>query len=290
MESSVDANSTRRRAVVNNDNYQRFLESIIGTQYTFVDGNGPYRKCTIVDKYNGVLNCVYEKGKMNGLLVATRYDELINIYSMKNGVVDQEIQLSHLQRYQIVDLPSATESCWEGDVLNGIPYGWGEVVNFENRLLYSGFRIGNDNVCYGTTYYPASGFIEYEGHWCFGKKWGRGRSYSPQGILEYEGDWLDDQKVQTFHLIARNGSLCLVGVHTSIVSLTIGNECCVNAASFNISHFHNLQSITIGCESLVNISSFILLSLPKLESVYIGNYSCENVALVQFSGRINRKN
>lgn len=286
MESSIEYISKRLKlqneAVLKTDNYQNFVESIITRRYVYVDEDGPYGMCTMIDKFNSIINCTYDKGKMDGLLVVTRYDELIHAYRMNKGIVELEIDLSHLQRYRFLELSSATDRFWEGDVLNGIPYGWGEEVDINNRLLYSGFRIGNENVCYGTCYNSETGLVEYEGNWCFGKRWGHGRSFTPEGVLEYDGEWLNGQKVTSYHINLADLSLRMFGIHTCICDLQIGDDCGLSACALQLQYSHNLRILTIGCDSFTNISTFSLLSLPRLEYVSIGANSCENVVFTQF--------
>lgn len=287
MESLWEYSSKRVRvlegSVFNYDDYEQFIDSTIVVQYAFTDENGPYGNCTMIDKCNSVLNCTYINGRMDGLLVTTRFDELISVYEMKKGRVNHIVELFKLQRYHFVDLPSFNESCWEGDVLDGIPYGWGEVVDFNNRPIYTGFRIGNQNVCYGTTYYPDTGLIEYEGNWCFGKRWGHGRSFSPEGILEYEGDWLDNNFLVIEKVMIDNDSLRLYSIHSQIKELVIGDDCCQNSNRLVVKNYSHLQRLSVGHSSFLDIHSFILYSLPELKYLELGDHACENVVNVQLS-------
>ena len=83
---------------------------------------------------------------------------------------------------------------WEGDVLNGEPYGWGVLYDSEGEKAYEGFRIGNVSVCYGIRYYSDIQKVEYEGAWCEGKRWGTGIQYDRNGNTVFEGEWMDDKK------------------------------------------------------------------------------------------------
>ena len=43
---------------------------------------------------------------------------------------------------------------WEGDCIDEAPCGWGDFYNSDNIVIYSGFRYGDKNICYGTYFYP----------------------------------------------------------------------------------------------------------------------------------------
>lgn len=263
--------------------YQQIIESFTTTQYAFANEKGPYGNCTIIDRFNRILNCEYSNGKLHGLLVISNIDEFVCVYNIKDGIIIQEINLSKLLRYHIVDLQSSIESCWEGDVLNGIPYGWGEVVDNNNHLLYTGFRIGDMNVCYGKLYSPSTGHIIYDGNWCFGKRWGFGRSYREDGSLDYEGEWLDNQKVNSCSLSIVDDSLQIYGLHSLVEKIIIGNDCCHYSPCFHLKFYHHLKSVSIGKYSFSSSSSFIFHSLPQLETIQIGDHSCENGLCYEFS-------
>lgn len=264
-------------------NYQEIIESIISSQYSFANERGPNGNCMIIDRFNRILNCEYSNGKLNGLLVVTNYDEFVCVYNMKDGLIFEEVDLSKLMRYHIVDLQSSNESCWEGDVLNGIPYGWGEVVDNNNHLMYVGFRIGEMNVCYGKLYNPSTGRIIYDGNWCFSKRWGFGRAYSEDGRLDYEGDWLDDQKVNIFPLSIVSDSLQLYGLNSLVESIRIGNECCNYSSYFHLKFLNHLKLIYIGKDSFASASSIVFHSLPLLETIVVADHSCENGLIYEFS-------
>ena len=90
-------------------------------------------------------------------------------------------ELSRVEHNQILNL-SDDGGRWEGDVLDNKPCGWGVLFDSENRRTYEGFRVGDVNVCYGISFYPDSGVIEYMGELCGGKRWGRGTLYNRKGV------------------------------------------------------------------------------------------------------------
>ena len=252
------------------------LESSISKRYSFTNENGPYGHCTILCHNGSVVNCFYKDGLLDGYFVATRYEELECVKILKEGNVVQDVDLSQVHHYQIADLPSDQEGCWEGDVLNGIPYGWGEVVDSTNRLLYCGFRIGNVNVCYGTSYNPQTSTIEYQGHWCFGKRWGSGSIYLPTGE-KHEQEWLNNQLTYYSTATFSNNVSTLFGIHSLIQELRIGDDSCVDSVCFRMECYCALQSIKLGREAFANCRKCFLCHLPKLESIEMGDHSLENI-------------
>ena len=138
--------------IQNVQSYEALLDPTITEQYCFTDEWGATGDCVMMDKRNNVFNCRYTRGVLDGEMIVARYDELIGVFTMKNGRITNERPLSELKRNRMLDLDANNEICWEGDVLEDKPFGWGEAFDAKNRLLYVGFRIGDQNVCYGTTY------------------------------------------------------------------------------------------------------------------------------------------
>ena len=85
-----------------------------------------------------------------------------------------EIDLSGLKRGITIDLNDNGDR-WEGDSLNGSPFGYGCIYNSENQLIYSGFIFDGLKVCYGTELYGDVGLVEYEGDFYKGMRFGNGK-------------------------------------------------------------------------------------------------------------------
>ena len=62
------------------------------------------------------------------------------------------IDLSEMKHKEIIDL-SVEGDRWEGDVLNGEPFGWGVLYDKNNQRAYEGFQIRSSHVCCGRKYY-----------------------------------------------------------------------------------------------------------------------------------------
>ena len=58
-----------------------------------------------------------------------------------------EMNLNGLKNHDILDLNENGDR-WEGNSLNGIPFGYGCVYNSENQLIYKGFVFEGMKVCY----------------------------------------------------------------------------------------------------------------------------------------------
>ena len=256
--------------IQNVQSYEALLDPTITEQYCFTDEWGATGDCVMMDKRNNVFNCRYTRGVLDGEMIVARYDELIGVFTMKNGRITNERPLSELKRNRMLDLDANNEICWEGDVLEDKPFGWGEAFDAKNRLLYVGFRIGDQNVCYGTTYYPDTGTIAYLGNWCRGKRWGFGHCYDSSGTLREEGIWMNDALVKSTCVRIDDSSLRLCGLHSVIASLAIGDGCCERSAELCLRHYQHLQSLSIGRGSFAQAHTLVLQYLPALESVVVG--------------------
>lgn len=257
--------------------YEEFLEANISTIYSYTNECGPYGSCVMIDKNENIYNCEFSKGVMNGNMIIVKYDELIGVYHMENGRIVGETDVSLLKHNQLVDLTNEEEYCWEGDILNDIPYGWGEVFDISNRLVYVGFRVYNEKVCFGRSYYPLTGILEYEGNYCKGKRWGYGRLFDANGLLEYEGLWLNNEKVNQFCSVSCCDCVQLSGIHSLIHELSVGNNCCSISAVFSLHHYINLQTLKIGDQSFANVRRVRIQSNPKLKHIFLGSHVFEHV-------------
>ena len=110
-----------------------------------------------------------------------------------------EIDLSGLKHHDVIDLNEKGDR-WEGDTLNGNPYGYGCLYNSENQLIYSGFIFEGLKVCYGTELYGDVGIVEYEGDFYKGNRYGNGKLYDKKNELIYEGKWYMNNPLELYSL------------------------------------------------------------------------------------------
>ena len=126
-----------------------------------------------------------------------------------------------VEHNRVLDLSDDGER-WEGNVLDNKPCGWGVLYDSENRRVYEGFRIGDVNVCYGRSYYPDVGVIEYEGMIFEGKRWGRGVQYDKRGVVTRYGEWVNNEPAEMRVTISDENPL----LFTCVEELIVSDECC----------------------------------------------------------------
>ena len=253
-----------------------------------------------------ICGCV---SRMNDSVVVGGSEKRVIVADVKNrrllraGYVD----LSKVKHNEIVDM-SVDGDRWEGDVLNGVPFGWGVLYNKDNIRVYEGFRVGEVNECYGRSYYSDTGFIEYEGEWYDGKRWGRGVQYDRTGVVVYDGEWLNGDRLTTtvtitpemgvFHnhieeLIVSDGScngeemrLLDLSLMPSLKSLRVKDECFKYVEELKLIGLSELENVEIGGDSFYYYDSslcycFCVKDCPKLKSLKMGKHSFVRYTVIE---------
>ena len=208
---------------------------------------------------NGVI--VEYKREGNSIVVDVNKKELLEV---------EGVDLNELQHNEIVDL-SVEGDRWEGDVLNGKPYGWGVLFDKEGSMMYEGFRIDRKNVCYGRKYYSDISRLEYEGEWCDGMRWGRGVLFDRNGGVVYDGEWLNDDRLEK-RIEVTSASVLL---HNHIEELCVSDECCNEEGlkELDLSGFVSLRELKVGNNCFDSVEEVRLIGLSEFESVVIGESS-----------------
>ena len=211
-----------------------------------------------------------------------------------------DCSLDGVKHNAILDL-SVDGDRWEGDVLDSKPFGWGIAYDKNGNKSYEGFRLAGVNACFGCEYYSDLDRIAYEGTWFEGKRWGRGTQFDRNGDMVYEGYWMDDAPVKDSvevtsddslfhnrakHLIVGNNvwnDVTCTTIHpqmiSGLVSLIIGNQCCVNVAGLDIVNLNQLEQVEIGSGSFTAVNchasprAFHVSECPKLKVLKIGPWS-----------------
>ena len=211
-----------------------------------------------------------------------------------------DCSLDGVKHNAILDL-SVDGDRWEGDVLDSKPFGWGIAYDKNGNKSYEGFRLAGVNACFGCEYYSDLDRIAYEGTWFEGKRWGRGTQFDRNGDMVYEGYWMDDAPVKdkvevtsddslfhnrVRHLIVGNNlwnDVTCIKIHpqmiSGLVSLIIGNQCCVNVAGLDIVNLNQLEQVEIGSGSFTAVNchasprAFHVSECPKLKVLKIGPWS-----------------
>ena len=196
-----------------------------------------------------------------------------------NGVIEVDVDSRELLRVNgeevrgvehnvILNLSDDGER-WEGDVLKNQPYGWGVLYDSENRMAYEEFRLGEENVCYGTQYYSDVGVIEYKGMICEGKRWGRGILYDRNGVVLFDGEWMNDEQVCKSVVLKEDNQL----LHYHIEELIVSNNSC-NEPEWNaldLSFMFNLRLLEVKDDCFEKVNEVKWIGLNHLERVMIGN-------------------
>ena len=277
-----------------------------------------------------MLNMDVEDGELSGVVkmgnevIEVRYERdededededeievLIVIVNMENhsmrvlmGIEGEELvemDLSELKENRIIDLNDEGRR-WEGEVLEGMVFGYGRLYDEDNRLEYEGWMIGEYKRCYGTEYWNDLGTVKYRGCYDNGVKHGYGILYNRKGDIEYEGLFYYDDVVST--TLQWNNSMDL-SIHSHIESLIINdftryisslsltwplmslkrldiNECCFNGLNqFLIEGLNELESVIIGGRSFFiddeeeEGSRLVIMNCDKLKEIKIGDVSFE---------------
>ena len=177
-------------------------------------------------------------------------------------------EVSGIEHKRVLDLNDDGER-WEGDVLNGQPYGWGVLYDSENRMAYEGFRIEDMNVCYGTKYYSDVQKVEYKGGICEGKRWGRGIQYDRNGKTVFDGEWMnDDNQIEKRVVLNEENQL----IHNHIEELIVENNSCNGPewTALDLTLMSHLRLLEVGNECFENVKEVKLIGLSQLERVVIG--------------------
>ena len=172
-----------------------------------------------------------------------------------------------IKKNEVLDLSDDGER-WEGDVLDEKPYGWGVLYDSENRMVYEGFRIGEVNVCYGRSYYPEVGVIEYEGEIYEGKRWGRGVQFDRTGKTVFDGEWMDDLHLEKRVVLNEENQF----LHSHIENLIVEDNSC-NGREWRVldlSFMPNLRLLQVGDDCFKFVKEMKLIGLNQLERVVIG--------------------
>ena len=237
-----------------------------------------YEEQTYFTFFNSNGLCWYHEGlveKSSSLLLELGLDGVIevNIDSHELLRVGGE-DVSCIEHYRVLDLSDDGER-WEGDVLHSKPCGWGMLYDSENRIVYEGFRIRGVNVCYGRSYYPDVGVIEYEGMIDEGKRWGRGIRYDRAGRVMYEGEWMSDEQLNKRIILSEENQL----LHNHVEELIVCDNSCNGRewTDFDFSVLTKLRVLRVGDDCFENVQEVNLIRLNQLERVVIGMMSFREV-------------
>ena len=177
----------------------------------------------------------------------------------KNSSEWIEMNMDSFIKNDIVDL-NENGTRWEGDSLNGSPFGYGSIYNSENQLIYKGFMFEGMKVCFGEEYYGDIGIVEYEGNYYKNMKNGYGKLYDKKNELVYEGEWLNDTPLKE-ECLKIDGKFCDKSIHFGINELIISDDCECSISDLILIGFNHLRLLEIGINSLKNVKNVELSSM-----------------------------
>ena len=122
---------------------------------------------------------------------------------------------------------------WEGDSINGNPYGYGGIYDEENHIIFNGFIFEGKKVCYGKSIYGDIGIIEYEGGYYNGMRFGYGHLYDKKNELIYNGEWYNNNPMNERRLEIHE-ELKEEDIHFGLEEIVIGENCLKNISCFNL--------------------------------------------------------
>ena len=157
---------------------------------------------------------------------------------------------------------------WEGDVLNGVPFGYGCIYNEDGKLIYTGFINNSNKICYGTQYFSDSGTVEYCGGFLDGLRFGYGCQYDKEGRLIYEGYWNND-RIISYDVSVEDCCEEDSCIHNLLTQLQIGSNCFNSQLEVTIENYPNLKMIRIESQSFRNVKVFKLEGCNELLEVAI---------------------
>ena len=170
-----------------------------------------------------------------------------------------EMNLSNLKRCDIIDLNEKGER-WEGNSLEGIPFGYGCIYNSENQLIYKGFVFEGMKVCYGIVFYGDIDIVEYEGGFYKGMRYGNGKLYDKKNELIYEGEWYMNNPLELYSLKVKR-KLKEEDIYFGLEEIVIIDRCYSYIDNLTITEYYNLKTIRIGEKSLMNAKHIVLHSI-----------------------------
>ena len=107
-----------------------------------------------------------------------------------------EINMDGLKHGVTIDLSDRGDR-WEGDSLNGQPYGFGNFYDENNHIIYSGFIYNGKKVCQGSEFFIDNSVVKYTGCYYRNKRYGYGKSYDKKATCIHKGEWIGDQPIQS---------------------------------------------------------------------------------------------
>lgn len=186
--------------------------------------------------------------------------------------------------WELVDLNNKGDR-WEGVCRNGAPFGYGCLFNEDNHVVYKGYMVYDEKVCFGEEYYN-NGIIEYQGTYMNGYRHGYGCLYDMNGKMIYEGKWAFGQN-DNFDVVIPNDYADDDSIHNLVCDLIVGNKCYRELNELKIINYPNLRVFRVGLRSFEHVKLVKLTDCEKLEILAIGDVSMINTQSLIFDSFSN---
>ena len=187
---------------------------------------------------------------------------------------------------------------WEGDSINGIPFGYGSLFDGNNVLKYRGYVLFGKKVCFGEEYYKDCETVEFKGNFVDNMRHGKGILHDLKGSIVFEGNWhLGDNSSQLVIPSKCNDSQLFTDV---VKELVIGDGCYFELVSLYFENNHILEKVVIGTDCFEKVNEFVIRECSELKSVVMGERSfvsdeddngfvlitnCQKLELIEIGGK-----
>lgn len=213
---------------------------------------------------------IYNKFRTRGRILDDTEMESVDLSNMTTGCCDLS--------------PNGTR--WEGDILDGLPFGFGYCYDEDNHLSFSGYCFGKNIFRVGTFIYASSGKPQFQGVEYKEKRVGSGYFYDRNGFVS-NAHWISG--ILTKDFMQRDVYVTEVDIpkekevnlwdplkmemisvedNDSIEVFQAGDGSCLKVGGISFAYCDNLTSIRISSRCF--ISDLEILSCPRLEEVTIG--------------------
>lgn len=242
-------------------------------------------------------NCISQfSTDENGIKTIIRVNvrtKTMKVYSVDENNGSTELDLCNLMHNGIFDMSNEGDR-WEGDLLNGYPFGWGQYYDSDNFLLYEGFIYEKQYVCYGNLFHKCNHQIRYSGMFYNGTLTGYGILFKPNGEMMAGDCWIQDHIVSS---ILKASIWCedTTKIHSLLKVISIGNHSYNHntLTKLSFSYYPYLNKLVIGNNCCKYVEQFSLIGVRNLRLLIVGKSSffhmkvgdnvfiCKNCPLLQ---------
>lgn len=173
---------------------------------------------------------------------------------------------------------------WEGTTKGSFPFGYGELYNPMNKLVYEGFMVQETKILWGKTFHEDLGTVEYEGGFCNNERMGYGTLMDRQGNCIYEGIWLNGNPI-TPNIVKLSRKETFTSLHNQVEQILLSNEVIIPPEKIFIVNFPLLKRFRVGSFHHVSITrdsdygngELYIIHCPCLEQVVFGVNTCVTI-------------